>query len=458
MRSLFLLVSLFAALPAQAQLLNTTPSAAPAPEVSELDRKLAELKDPLELMQMATRYRQAGDAAAEASVWKRLSQVRPHLGDYRYNYAAASAQQDKKSETYNALLELQAQGYAFDPRGDQRFAKVTTTEVWTYLLQGFDENRKPFGDGSVLTPLPGEDLLIESLAWDPTRKKALVGSAREGTVSIVGDDGTLRTLITSNAENGMWAVFDLVVDPKRNLLWVASTAVPHFKRYDAEQDLGRAGLFKFELDTGKFIKRFLSPVAPGQSFFMSSLAVAADGTVFAADGVNNAVYMVRDDQLKRLFHAPVLGSVRGLTLSDDGNTLYFADYERGLFGFDLLKGAPFEVLPGPKLALGGIEDLVWWRGQLAFVQNGMVPKRIMRVKLSEDGRSVIGVQPVEANRKEMPMPTVATLDGDRLIVLGNSQKDGYDRFGLPKDKQKLGRQVLFQTDLTFGETAEAKPN
>lgn len=456
MRSLLLFASLFAAVPAQAQLLNTTPSAAPA--VSELDRKLAEVKDPAELLQIATRYRQAGDAASEASAWKRLSQVRPHLGAYRYNFAAASALQDKKSETYNALLELQGQGYAFDPRGDQRFAKVTSTEVWTYLLQGFDENRKPFGEGSVLARLPGEDLLIESLAWDPTRKKALVGSAREGTVSVVGADGNLRPLITANAENGMWAVFDLVVDPQRNLLWVASTAVPHFKRYNAEKDLGRAGLFKFELDTGKFIKRFLSPAAPGQSFFMSSLAVAADGTVFAADGVNNAVYMVRDDQLKRLFHAPVLGSVRGMTLSADGKTLYFADYERGLFGFDLTKGAPFEVLPGPKLALGGIEDLVWWRGQLAFVQNGMIPKRIMRAKLSEDGRSVVGVQPVEANREEMPMPTVAALDGDRLIVLGNSQKEGYDRFGLPKDKQKLGRQVLFQTDLTFGETAEAKPD
>src|SRR5690606_190300 len=133
-------------------------------------------------------------------------------------------------------------------------------------------------------------------------------------------------LAGTDAENGMWAVFDLAVDAARGALWVASTAVPHYKHYDAEKDLGRAGIFKFDLKTGKFIKHFLSPPAQaGQPFFLSSLVLDKDGVVYAADAVNRAVYQVRDDQFHRILHLPMLTSISALAVSGDGRKLYLAD-------------------------------------------------------------------------------------------------------------------------------------
>ncbi|MCB1559738.1 MAG: hypothetical protein KDI75_01355 [Xanthomonadales bacterium] len=411
-----------------------------------MEDKLAAIEDVGKLRGIALGFEQRKEWNSAALTWKRLTILRPHVGRYKLEMAAAYARQDKKSEAYTALLELQAQGYAYDIREDGRFGKIATTEVWKYILTGFDANRVAFGDGSVAYTLPKDDLLIDSLAWDATHKALLVGSARKGEVYVVGKGGKLKPLVRTGAASGMWAVMDLVVDAKRNRLWVASTAIPHFEGYVPETDLGRAGVFEFALDSGKFLHHYLSPASPGLSFFLSSLALGKDGEVYAADGVNNAVYLVRDGQFKRLFHAPRLTSIRGMTVSDDGKRLYFADHELGVMGVELATGKPFDLLVPKNLALGGIEGMKWWKDSLILVQNDMKPERVMRLQLDESGRSVAKVMPLAANQPDFDSPTMLTLAGDDIYLIANSQKDNYDRFGLVRDKRRLEGARIYRLD------------
>ena len=429
---------------------QAAPAAPAAASHAELRKELARSEDVARLEQVGARLDARGEHDAAVLVWQRLVALRPHLGRYKLRLAAAYAQQDMKSETYNALLELQKQGYAFDLEGDPRFGKVATTEVWKYVVQGFDANGQPFGEGEVAVTLPAEDLLIESIAWDPTRKQLLAGSARKGAVYRVDRKGRLKPLVVADAANGMWAVMDVAVDARRGVLWVASTAIPHFEGYEPERDLGRAGVFKFDLKTGRFIDRYLSPVVPGQSFFMSTLAIGSNGEVYAADGVNNAVYVVRGDEFKRLFHAPRLSGLRGMTVDAEGDALYFADAQRGIMGFDLKAGQPFDLRVPATLALGGAEGLVWWKDSLIVVQSGMQPNRIMKLKLSADGRDVAAVFPLEANKDALSAPTMATVGDGKVFVVANSQKRNYDRFGLLRDRKALEGTRIWTLDPEFG--------
>lgn len=433
-----------AASPAMAQVL-------PKPSPAEFEQQIATNESVADLEAFAGRMRAGKDYEFEALVWKRLVALRPHLGRYKYEMAAAYGRIDRKRDAYNALLELQKQGYAYDPSRDGRFERVSTTPVWSYIVEGLQANAKPFGVGDVAYTLPKADLLPESLAWDPGRKALLVGSARDGSVSIVQKDGSLKPLVQANAENGLWAVFDVLVDAERKSLWVASTAVPHFKGYKPESDLGRAGVFRFDLATGKLLEKHLSPAVPGQSFFMSSLALGPGGEVYVADGVNNAVYVVLDGKFRRFFHAPVLTSIRGMAVDAGRGLLYFADYELGILGIDLNAGKAFDVRVPETLALGGIDGLQLWKGQLVAVQGGMVPARVMRLALSEDGRSITEVQPLVASRPELTAPTLATVDGDTLYVIANSQKGNYDRFGLVRDVAKLEAVRIFKLPIDFAE-------
>lgn len=448
MRVLFCL-SILVAAPLWAQ------APAPAPEpaatsVDKLESRLAAVDEPARLEQLAARYLAAERLPEASLVFKRLVELRPHLGRYRLERAAAEARQGNKGPAYTELLELQGQGYAFDVGADPRFEKVHGTEVWTYLVQGFDANRQPFGEGEVAWTLPAEDLLIESLAWDPASESLLVAGARDGAVYRVGEGGKLDELFRANDDNGMWAILDIAVDPANNAIWVASTAIPHYRGYEPATDLGRAGVFRFRLDNGKFVERFLSPAVVGQSFFMSSVAVGPDGSVYAADGVNKAVYVIRAGKLQRLFHAPTLNGLRALTVSGDGKRLYFADPQRGVLGLDLALGRPFDLRVPAKLALAGIEGMVWWDNQLVLVQNGMNPNRIMRLGLSDDGRSVERVVPLEANRPALSFPTDVTLAGDRVYLIANSQKPAYDRFGLPRSGVALEGVRIWSLDPAFG--------
>lgn len=419
-----------------------------------LATQLDQIEDVGTLLKLVAQMRQRGDAEAEIEAWSRLVELRPHIGRYRFELAARYALLDQKSNAYNALLELQSQGYNFDAREDKRFEKVATTKVWEHVLQGFDTNRTPFGEGKIAYTLPKEDLLLESLAWDASRKQLLVGSARDGAVYRVDKAGKLTPLVKADAENGLWAVFDLVVDDKRGVLWVASTAMPHFRNYNAETDLGRAGIFKFDLKTGKFLKKFLSPTIAGQNYILSSIALGDDGAVYAADGVNNAIYQVRDDQFSRILHAPTLTSIRGIAVGAGGKSLYIGDHERGLVGLDLATGKPFDVRVPKNLSLGLIEGVSWWKGNLLIVQNGLPPSRIMRLDMSDDGKTIEQAQPLAANDVNLAAPTLGTVAGDTYYVIANSQKDNYDRFGLLKDKGRLQATKVYAVDAGFAPPAQ----
>lgn len=436
--------------PVQAQaLLRDAPTApvAAAPEAASdqtLEARIAAVTDPALLTQLVARYRETGDKTAEMAALDRRIALRPHIGAYRLDKVVTLAREDDKSQAYTNLVELQSAGYGYDLRNDERFAKIATTEVWNYLLTNLDANRTPFGEGKLVYTLPREDLLLDSLAWDSSRGELLVGSAREGKVYRVAQDGSLEVLAAADDANDMWAVYDLAVDAKRGILWVASTAVPHFKGYDAGKDLGRAGVFKFDLKTGKFVKSFMSPPPEaGQPHFMSSIALGKDGEVYVADGVNRVVYQVRDDQFRRILHLPMLTSIAALAVSGDGSKLYMADPELGIIGAELATLKVFDVRVPAKLTLEGINSMAWYDNALIVVQGSMNPHRVMRFGLSPEGDTITKVEPLEASNPQFGTPGDMAMDGATIYLMANDQKDNYDRFGLLKNKDKLeGTRIL----------------
>lgn len=421
--------------------------AAPDPHtLSEAQIQQAEV--PQALVRLATIYKQSGDLTRLVWTLQRLNALVPNSGELKLALASVYAQQGDSAKTYETLLHMQQQGFGYDLTDNPAFAKVAGTKVWNYVSANLKANLAPFGEGKVAFSLPKGDYLFESLAWDPKKKQFLAGSVREGKVYRVGKDGKLEEFIAPTAENGLWGVYAIAVDADNDALYVASTNSVYFKGFKQE-DFGKAGVFKFSLSSGKLIARYLVS-ADKEARTLSTIAVGKNGQVFAADGVRNIIYRVDDGALKVMVENPKLTSIRGLAVSGDGKRLYFADYALGLFGVDLAAGKGFDLDYQPdRLVLGGIDGLYWYDGALVAIENGMMPKRIVRLRLDKDGRSIEHVMPLDAGNAAFALPTYGAIDGDSLYFIANSQKGLYDQYGVVKDASKLEPTKIFRSDLRF---------
>ena len=443
-----------AATPVPAPAAPATPAVDPAKAemtkraLALTQEQIAQARDIASLGKLAEIYSGAKDTPHLTWTLEQLVRLLPNAGDLRIKLAKVYAGADDKTHAYDLLLKMINQGYAYDISKEPGFENAQGTKVWDYILSSFDHNSKPFGDGKVAFDLPKGDTLIEAIAWDPKRKQLLAGSVRDGKIQLVDAKGQATDFIAPSAENGLWGVFGLAIDSAHDKLFVISNGVPHFRGFSAEM-LGKANLSEFTLSSGKFVRKYALP-EDGHSHILSSIATDGKGAVYVADGVNEVIYRLDGGKLELMLGNPALSGIRGMALTPDGKTMYFADASLGIFGVDLTKCAPFNLAYNPeRLVLGGIEGLYWYQGTLVAIQGSMVPQRVIRLKLSEDGRAIVSAQPLDAAQPAFEAPTTGTIAGDDLYFIANSQKSLYSDLGVLTDESSLEPVHVFRSNLHF---------
>lgn len=445
-----------AAISANAQQKPAAPNAQASARQSDLAQKaealseeqIAQSKDIAGLTRLSELYNSIGDTKRFTRAVQRLTELLPDSGQLKLQLAMIYASQNDKTRAYDVLVRMQGQGYGYDISKEPRFEPIHGTKVWDYIVANMQANAKPFGEGKVAFELPKGDYLFESIGYDPARQQFLVGSAREGKVYLADQNGKISDFIAANAENGMWAVLDLAVDAAHDKVYVASADIAYYKAFDSAS-FGQTGIFEFQLSSGKFLHKYLL-AEPGKVHTLTSLTVGKDGRVYAADAARRQVFRIDHDQLLMLVENPKLTSIRGLAVSDDGKTLYMADYALGIFGIDLTKTTPFVLARNAeKLVLGGIDGIYYYDGCLVVIENGMVPQRAMRLKLSPDGRSVVSAMPLDVAQPAFTTPTLGAIAGNNLYFIANSQKGLYDKLGVLKNAAALEPTRIYRSNLRF---------
>lgn len=367
-----------------------------------------------------------GDAVSAYDVNLQLHQLRPYVGQYMYDVVRAAALQDRKSEAYEMMLKMQRQGLSYDFDQTDDTVQIRKTEIYRYVNDLMVEAGKPAGEGEQAFRLPGAPADYQAIAWDPGREKFLVGTAAEGRVLSVSDDGSTEVLLEADGKNGLWSINGLAVDKERNRLWISSAATPQFNRF-VPADQNNGGLFEFNLETLELVRPYFLPIdrLPHE---LGSLALTADGHVYVIDRALPVVYRKTPDgeHLEPFVGSKELVAFSDLAVTPDNSRLFVADRVKGVFVVDPI-AEQASMLAGPdNLNLGAIEGIEYAAGHLIIVQGSLQPQRLMRLKLDSTGSGVETVAPMAVALTAFDRPGVGVIRNDALYYFANTGAESGD--------------------------------
>jgi tetratricopeptide (TPR) repeat protein len=381
-------------------------------------------------------YRQQAAAAYKAKDYplaienlKKALELVPDHPTLFYNIAAISALQGKKAEAIDSLSKITAMGLALHPERDSDFDSIKDSEEFKAVLKKFESNKAPIVNSTTAFTIREKGLIAEGLAYDPAEETFFVSSIHKRKILAI-NRGEVKTFADEQA--GLWSVLGMRVDAKRRLLWATTTALPQMVNFKKEEENSSAVL-KFDLKTGKLLKRYLLPNKPAPHA-LGDLTIDSNGDVFATDSLTPAVYVIRHekDEIELFLENDNFASPQGLAFSGDERHLFMADYSTGLFDIDIRTKKVAHLPPVENATLLGIDGLYFSNGSLIGVQNGVAPRRVVRMYLSSDFKRVERMQVLESNDPVFDEPTLGVLVKDSFYFIANSQ------WGLIDEKGHLG--------------------
>jgi len=373
--------------------------------------------------------------------------LRPHQPTYLYNLAGAEALAGHPGEALKWLERVARMGMVVPAASDADFSSLRGSSGFEKVLERIRRNERPVGGGRPLFRVHEKGLIAEGLARDPASGDFFLGSVRQRKILRI-DGRTFQVRDFSSASDGLLGVFGMKVDAARGVLWACSSALAEMEGYRKE-DGGRAGVFAYDVKTGRLIGKHFPPSGSEARVF-GDLAVDSAGDVFVTDSLSAGLWILRAgaDSLERFLVPGPFSSPQGLDLSADGKSLFVADYAWGIFRVDrstraaILLGTPEDV------TLLGIDGLYRSAGGLLAIQNGTQPNRVISIKLDAGGARAKSLSVIEASTELLPGPTLGVLEGARFYVMANSEWDAFDPARGEMDASKTRFPAILRVEIS----------
>ena len=370
-------------------------------------------------------------------------------GQAAYLHAAASASA-RLGDTAGAALWLNRVadlGQWREVKEDEDFALLLGAPAIQAAISRLEINRQPMVRSRIAFTLPDSTFFPEGIDVDPVGREWFIGSIRHGRLVRVSGDGLVRPFADRVALD---AVFGVRVDADRRRLWVTTRATPLQAGFPAGSP-ERSSILVFSLEDEALLSRTTLP-DDGSPHTLGDLALAPDGTAYITDSEQPVVFRAHYQpdagiQVERFLGDRLFRSLQGAAFSDDGTTLFLADYSHGIVAVDLATRAAREVPAPSGTSALGIDGLVYWRGSLIGIQNGSVPARVVRLVLSGAGARIERVDVLDRHLPLAEEPTIGTLLDDRLYYIGNSQWPQYAENGQLRAGARLARAAILELPL-----------
>ena len=269
--------------------------------------------------------------------------------------------------------------------------------------------------------IPDRELIPEGIAFDPRAKVFYVGSTYQRKIVSVDEKGAMRDF-TGEAQDGLLGVVGMKVDTKRRLLWaISSNAGSGMPGKGLGRDcLGCSAVFKYDLRTGKLVKKYALDNKP-RVHFLNDLTITSRGDVFVTDSLTGDIYLITrtKDELELFTNLGEKAFPNGIDLSGDEKQLFVAAYggvrlvnvsDKKIRTLNLPDGVSPVVIDG----------LYFYKGSLIAVQPFADRKKVVRYFLDKEA-AVTKVEVIEAEHPLFIQPTTGVIVGKYFYYIANSQ-------------------------------------
>lgn len=285
------------------------------------------------------------------------------------------------------------------------------------------------------------DLIPEGIAYDSRTKTFYVGSTYLRKIISINEKGATRNF-TDEAEDGLFGVLGMRVDEKRRFLWAISSdaglAMP--LKNGGRDCLGCSAVFKYNLDTGKLIKKYVLNNKPDQHF-LNDLTLSKNGDVYLTDTIRGAIYFIpsKDDELTEFLSFDKTSYPNGIDLSADEKTLFVA-LNGKIAAIDLRSRKSLYLTMPQDVKIGIIDGLYFHKNSLIAIQPFDAGKTIVRYRLNNKQTEVVKTEIVESSHKLLNQPTTGIIVRKDFYYLANTQLQVFRKLFQPDgsfDRSKL---------------------
>lgn len=348
-------------------------------------------------------------ADAIAALSQRYQQ-QPQAHFLAYMLARFAAADGLDEDALQWLTTLQRRGWdlGVNPRDFPHLQQRDEFRAVRAKLQR-QQQRRERGQRALLVNVAG--LVPEGLAYDAARERFLVGALNAAQILAVDRRGQVSTLWSSPEDV---IVLGLAVAADGETLHAAINPTARQRAAGTAQPF----VLRLGLRDGKELARL--PAAGAG--FLNDLCLMRDGRVYVSDSDQSRLYRADADTtaLSLWQEAGHAIAANGLACDDARNALYVAVYN-GISRIDAASGEAL-LLPAPASnPVGGNDGLYLREDTLIGVQNGFGAGRVLRARLSADGREITRVETLEAGIADLNEPTTGALTDDGFFYIANSQ-------------------------------------
>jgi hypothetical protein len=384
--------------------------------------------------------------------WRAAQKGRPNDPELMYLLARAQSLSGRPGDALVMLRRLAQMGVRTDAPDNADFERVRRLPGWPELealLAGSSSTAPPLSAPSAPPPAPPPPPAPVAAATAPAGPKAKSAPAatpsysaapagRRGaenamrltttTVNPVGlaYDSASRRFVVGDGDGNKLMVADEVFDHVNDLIGPASAGFARLSAVEIDTrrgDLwvtssdgnGAASIHKLQLVSGRVLSQIAVP-SELQPMVISDFAVIDDGTLVLVD--SREARLLRVKTTAGRFQRPLALHVSTPLSVAPANGVTYVAHADGVSVVDTASGRVTGIQPAKGLSLSMLRRIRWSRGGLVAIQGEGTGSRLVRIRLSANGRRATAVEPLDGDVQSVG--TALTISRDAAYYVAST--------------------------------------